>query len=68
LLKQQQEENTITTTRTIIISEELYQRFYNHSCKYYDIESYETILSNLLDCYEEHNKDKHWFNTTTIDR
>ena len=38
---------------------------YNHSCKYYDIESYEVILSNLLDCYEEHNKDKYWFNTNT---
>lgn len=50
-------------TRTIKISEQLFGRFVVHSRRYYNAESYETILENLLKCYEEHNQVKHWYNT-----
>jgi hypothetical protein len=49
-------------TRTIKISEELYTRFREHSRRYYNVETYETILEDLLECFQEHNKDKYWFN------
>ena len=39
------------------ISEQLYQRFLDHSRKYYNVETYETVLENLLDCYDKHNQD-----------
>ena len=42
-------------TRTICISELLYHRFIAHSKKYYNVESYEVILNNLLDCYDKYN-------------
>ncbi len=45
-----------TKTRIIRISEGLYERLYNHSRNYYNVESYETIISDLLDCYEKNNK------------
>ena len=54
--------NTPKKTRTIKISEDLYQRFREHSRRYYNIETYETILENLLECFQEHNKDKYWYN------
>ena len=53
---------TNTRTRTIRISEELYKKFFEHSRRYYNMEPYETILENLLKCYDEHNQDKYWFN------
>jgi len=43
-------------TRTIIISEKLYDKFKEHSQKYYDFEPYETILENLIDFYEKNNE------------
>jgi hypothetical protein len=43
-------------TRTIKISGHLYRRFVAHSKKYYNVESYETILNNLLDYYEKENR------------
>ena len=43
-------------TRTMKISEHLYRRFVAHSKKYYNVESYETILSNLLSSYDEVRK------------
>ena len=49
--------------RTIKISEPLYQRLREHSSKYYNIESYETILGNLLDCFDKHNQDTRWYNS-----
>lgn len=47
---------------TLRISEELYQKFYHHSRRYYNSDSYETILENLLNNFEEHNKDRYWYN------
>ncbi|HJT83399.1 MAG TPA: hypothetical protein VJ697_02860 [Nitrososphaeraceae archaeon] len=46
-----------TKPRTICISELLWRRFIAHSKKYYkNPESYEIILENLLNCYDQHNK------------
>ena len=53
--------NKNQTTRIMKISEPLYKRFVEFSRRYYDVESYETILENLINYYEEHNKDKHWY-------
>lgn len=47
-------------TRIIRISESLYKKFVDHSIKYYNTETYETILENLLKCYDEHNQDKRY--------
>ena len=30
--------------------------------RYYNIETYETILKNLLDCFDKHNQDVRWWN------
>jgi hypothetical protein len=49
---------TTTTTKTMEISEQLYERFLDHSRRYYNVETYETILKNLLDCFDKHNEDK----------
>jgi hypothetical protein len=46
----------IPKTRIIRISEDLYQRFHSHSKRYYNVEIYEFILNELLDCYEKHNE------------
>ena len=43
------------------ISEPLYRRFVGFSKRYYDVETYETILENLINCYEENNQDKRWY-------
>ena len=48
------------TTKTMKISGQLYQRLFDHSRKYYNTETYEVILENLLDCYEKHNSDKRY--------
>jgi hypothetical protein len=53
--------NKNQTTRIMEIPEPLYRRFVEHSRRYYNVESYETILENLITYYEEHNKDKYWF-------
>jgi hypothetical protein len=50
----------VPKTRTIEISEDLYQRFREHSRRHYNIETYETIIKDLLDCYSKHNDTK-WF-------
>ena len=50
------------TTKTMKISGQLYQRFLDHSSKYYNVESYETILEDLLDSFDKHNQDKRWWN------
>lgn len=50
----------VPKTRVIRISESLYERFHQHARKYYNVEPYETILENLLDCYDKHNDTK-WF-------
>ena len=44
------------------ISLQLHQRFLDHSRRYYDVETYDTILKNLLDCYDKHNEDVRWWN------
>ena len=46
--------NNIPKTRVIRISEPLYRRFVGHSKRFYNVESYEVILSDLLDCYSKH--------------
>ena len=53
------------TTKTMQISGQLYQRFLDHSSKYYNVESYETILEDLLDSFDKHNQDKRWYNNNT---
>ena len=42
-------------TKTMKITEHLYERFIDHSRTYYNVESYDTILENLLDYYEKNN-------------
>ena len=53
-----------TTTKTMKISGSLYQRFLDHSSKYYNVETYEIILKDLLDNFDKHNEDKRWYNNT----
>lgn len=54
-----------TKTKTIRISEDLYQKFVDHSSRYYNVESYETILQELIRYYEENNQDtKKWYHNT----
>ena len=60
--------NNNNKTKTIKISEPLFQRFLDHSRKYYNVEPYETIIEDLLDCYEKHNQDKHWYNNTDLNK
>jgi hypothetical protein len=48
-------------TKTMKISEQLHQRFLNHSRKYYEVETYETIQEDLLDCFDKHNEDLCWW-------
>ena len=62
--------NTTTTkkpkilkTRTIRITEETWKKLYEHSRKYYNVESVDTIILNLLDCYDKHNNKQKWFLT-----
>ena len=50
-------------TRTIKISEHLYRRFVGFSKRYYDVESYETILENLIKFYEDQNPDTRYYHT-----
>jgi hypothetical protein len=40
-------------TRTIKINEPLFRRFVVHSKKFYNVESFDTIIENLLNSYEE---------------
>ena len=47
-------------TRTIKISEQLYRRFIGHSIRYYNVETYETILENLLNNFDKNNQGKTW--------
>ena len=50
-------------TRVIKISEILYRRFISFSRRYYsNPETYEKILSDLIDNYEQNNKDRQWYN------
>ena len=50
------------TSRTILISEKLYERLAEHSRHYYNHETYETIIKDLLDSFDKHNQDKRWYN------
>ena len=54
------------TSRTIRISEELYKKICEHSRRYYNTEPYETIIENLLESYEKHNQDKHWWDNNGV--
>ena len=53
--------NNNKKTRTIKISEKLYERFCEHSRHYYNHETYETIIKDLLDCFDKHNEDIRWY-------
>ena len=58
-------DNTIEfpKTHSLLISEILWKRFISFSKKYYtNPETYEKILSDLIDNYDEHHKNEHWFN------
>ena len=57
--------NNIPKTRVARISEPLYRRFVGFSKRYYNVESYETMLENLIKCYEEHNQDTYWYHNTS---
>ncbi len=50
----------VPKTRVIRISEPLYQKFVNFSRRYYDVESYSTILENLINDFKSRNQDKSW--------
>ncbi|MGI0051440.1 MAG: hypothetical protein ACRD8K_06850 [Nitrososphaeraceae archaeon] len=60
-LKPVNDTSTITTnkvpkpTRTIKISEQLFRRLAAHSKKYYNVESYDFILSTLLDEFDKNH-------------
>jgi hypothetical protein len=56
--------NKIPKTSIIRISEPLYRRFVGHSRRYYNVETYETILENLIKCYEERHQDTYWYHNT----
>ena len=49
-------------TRTMIISEALYEKLKTYASRYFDGETFETILTNLLDDFDKHNPDLYWFN------
>jgi len=53
---EEKDTNKIPKTRIIRISEPLYRRFVGHSSRFYNVEDYETILSDLLDCYSKYNE------------
>ena len=59
--------NNNKSTKTMKISGSLYQRFLEHSSKYYNTETYETILEDLLDSFDKHNQDKHWYDNINKD-
>ncbi|HJT85400.1 MAG TPA: hypothetical protein VJ697_13045 [Nitrososphaeraceae archaeon] len=42
-------------TRVRKISEHLCRRFVEHLKRYYNTETYETILNDLLNCYQKNN-------------
>jgi hypothetical protein len=47
-------------TRTIKISEPLFRRLVSHSKKFYNVESFDTIIENLINSYELSHKDEYW--------
>ena len=59
-------DTTTTTTkkktRVIRISNDLHKKLFEHASRYYNHEPYEVIISDLLDCYQKHNKDLRWYN------
>ena len=55
----------VPRTRIIRISEHTYRMMVGHSKRFYDVECYDTILENLLKCYEEHNEDTRWYHNTS---
>jgi len=55
----------IPKTRVIRISEPLYRRFVGFSQRYYNVETYETILENLINSYEETHRNTYWYHNTS---
>jgi hypothetical protein len=60
IIDQSKEMKMKVKTRTIRISEDLYQSLKQHANRYYNRDSYEVILSDLLDCYQKHNN-TYWY-------
>lgn len=63
----EQEDNTSTTnnqqyndtnTKIMKITLHTFERLKEHSRRHYNIESYDTIIKDLLDCYDKHNNTK----------
>jgi hypothetical protein len=52
-------------TRIIKISNHTYRMLVGHSQRFYDVESYDVILENLLRCYNECHQDKSWYHNTS---
>ena len=50
----------IPNTKILRISNEIYEKLLSHNRKFYNVESYNQILDNLLRDFEEHNQDKCW--------
>lgn len=59
-LEEDTDTDKIPNTRILRISEPLYQKFVDFSHRFYNVESYDFILENLLKDFEEHNQDKRW--------
>ena len=65
--QEEQEDTTITNqynddiyTKIIRIKLNAYQRLKDHSRRYYNIESYDTIIKELIDNYDKHNYTKYF--------
>jgi hypothetical protein len=56
------------TTRTLMISEQLFDRLVLFSRKHFDVESYEYILNSLIDDYEKNNPDHYYWHNNNTDK
>jgi hypothetical protein len=53
--------NATHCTKIIGIKPETYERLKSHSRRYYNIETYDIILIDLLDCYNKQHEKKYYF-------
>ncbi len=51
---------TDDNTKIMKITLNTFQRLKEHSRRYYNIETYDTIIRDLIDCYDKHNDTK-WY-------
>ncbi len=47
-------------TRIMKISEHTYRMFVGHAKQFYDVETYDIILENLIRDFDFHNQNKSW--------